>query len=159
MALEIGFGLDRPVLRADHQEAGFLERLGNVHERNALLARHQRTAHPGHDHVGTAARNHLLGRNIRATGLDIDVNAFLGIEALVLGHVIAGKLRLRDPLELQRHRITGEAGRRTERHGTRHEAHQKLVHSHVPLSFCYVRPPRTDGCQKVMARSTMATTQ
>ena len=84
-----------------------LERLGDVDHRRALLARRQRRRHPVDDDVGAAARQHLLGRDVRAAGLDRHVEPFVLVEALVLGDVIAGELRLRDPFELQRHLVVG----------------------------------------------------
>ena len=41
-------------------------------------------------------------------GLIVDVEAFVLVEALVLGDVVAGELGLRDPFQLQRHRVGGE---------------------------------------------------
>ena len=61
--------------------------------------------------VGAAAGDHLLRRDVRAARLDRHVEAFRLVEALVLGDVIAGELRLRDPFELQRDLVGGHAPR------------------------------------------------
>ena len=124
LALEVGFGLDRPVLRADQLHAGLLEGLGDVDQRHALFAGGERAAHPVDDHVGAAAGDHLLGRDVGAARLDLDVEAFLLVEALVLGDVVAGELRLRDPFQLQRHLVGGQ---RLEC-GKRHRAGQHRNH-------------------------------
>ena len=91
-----------------------LKRLGDVDHGRAFLARRQRRRHPVDDDVGAAARQHLLGRDVRTARLDRHVEALLLVEALVLGDVIAGELRLRDPLELQRHLVVGMSRARRE---------------------------------------------
>jgi hypothetical protein len=59
-------------------------------------------------------------------GLMVDVEAFLGVEALVLGDVVAGELRLRHPFELQRH---GLAAPRCLEGGQRHRAGRHAIRS------------------------------
>lgn len=56
--------------------------------------------HPVDDDISTAARQNLGGRNVRAAGLDVDIEAFGFVKTLVLGDVISGELRLGDPFQL-----------------------------------------------------------
>ena len=64
-------------------------------------------------------------------GLMVDVEAGVLVEALVLGDVVAGELRLRDPFELQRHLVGGlRRGR-----GQRRAAHGAASHQSVSSSF------------------------
>ena len=106
--------LDAGVGAAGELEARVLERLGDVDHRRALLARGERRRHPVDDDVGAAAGQHLLGRDVRAARLDRHVEPFVLVEALVLGDVIAGELRLGDPFELQRHLVGRMRGARGE---------------------------------------------
>ena len=101
-ALEILGLLDAGVGAAGQLQTRMLERLRDVDHRRALLARRERRRHPVDDDIGAAARQHLLRRDVRAAGLDRDVEPFILVEALVLGDVIAGELGLRDPFQLQR---------------------------------------------------------
>ncbi len=115
-------GLTGKVFRAGH--AGFLEAgqhharalvgLGDVDHRRALLARGERRGHPVDHHVGAAAHQHLHRRHVRPARLDRDVQVFLIVEALVERHVVAGKLRLRHPFELERHVVGGDGAARHE---------------------------------------------
>ncbi|QTK80715.1 hypothetical protein AT6N2_C3231 [Agrobacterium tumefaciens] len=101
LALEILRFLDAGFLQAGQHHARGFERLGDVDERHALFAGGKRRRHPVDDHVGPASSQYLRRCDIRATGLDIDVEAFGFIKALVLGDVITGELRLGDPFQLQ----------------------------------------------------------
>ena len=112
--LEVGRGLDAGVGAAGQLEARMLERLGDIDHRHALLARGERRRHPVDHHVGAAAGEHLLGRDVRAARLDRHVEPVVLVVALVLGDVIAGELRLGDPFELQRH-LVGRVRRRRRR--------------------------------------------
>ena len=120
LALEVGFGVLMPVYFGQTSSMpGLGERLGDVDQHGALLARGQRAAHPVDDDIGAAAGNHRLRSDVRAARLDGDVETFVLVEALVLGDVVAAELGLGDPLQLQRHRIGGDRrpGRQRERGG------------------------------------------
>src|SRR3546814_1789098 len=71
--------------------------------------------------VGAAAGQHLGRCDVRAARLDLDVQVLVVVEALVLGDVVAGELRLGDPFQLQRDRVGGNrlAGRERHRPGDR----------------------------------------
>ena len=84
-----------------------LEDLGDVDERDALLAGGEGGRHPVDDHVGTAAGDHLRRGNVGAARLDVDVEPGLLVEALVLGDVVAAELGLGDPFKLQRQLVGG----------------------------------------------------
>ena len=66
LALEVGRRLDAGLLAAGQHHARALERLGDVDQRHALLARGERRRHPVDDHVGAAAGDHL--RRARCRG-------------------------------------------------------------------------------------------
>ena len=101
-------GFLMPVVRpAGELEPGALERLGDVDERHALLARRQRRGHPVDDDVGAAAGDHLRRRDVGPAGIDGDVEAGVLVVALGGGDVIAGELRLGDPFELERDLVGG----------------------------------------------------
>ena len=128
MAREVGFGLDAVLGRADHHQAGALERLGDVDQRHALFARRHRAAHPVDDDVGAAAGDHLLGSDVRTAGQDGDVQIGLVVKALGLGDDIAGELGLGDPLQLQRDVVSRLRGKGGEHHGSRDCTDDQFLH-------------------------------
>ena len=107
MALEIRRLGNSRFLAAGELHAGFLERLRDVHQRHALLARRQRRGHPVEDDIGPAAADHLARIDVGSARLDIDVEPEILVEALVLGDVVAGELRLGHPFELQGELVLG----------------------------------------------------
>jgi hypothetical protein len=133
MTLEDGLGLDRNVLRADQFEAGFGERLGDVDEIDALVARRKRCRHPGDDDVRATAGDDLLGRDVRPAVLDIDVETLVTVKTLVLGDELAGELALRHPFELQRHLVGGPRLHRRQRHGAGQHGNDQSFHSFSTL--------------------------
>ena len=94
-----------------HHARGFIG-LGDVHNRRAVFTRGQGGRHPIDHHIGPAAQQNLHGRHIRATRFDRHVQVFGLIKPFFKSHIIARKLRLRDPFELQRH-VIGSKGART----------------------------------------------
>jgi hypothetical protein len=90
-----------PVGAAGKLHARALEDLGDVDQSDALLARGKSGRHPIDDHVGAAAGDDLRWGDVRAAGLDGDIELLVLVEALFLGDVVAGELRLRHPLQLQ----------------------------------------------------------
>ena len=92
-----------------HQTRG-LERLRDVHHRQTLFAGCQRRWHPVQHHISATTGQHLRRRDVRATGQDRHVQPFLFIKTLIQGHIVPRKLRLRDPLQLQRHFIRAAIG-------------------------------------------------
>ena len=74
-------------------------------------------------------------------GLIVDVEAGVLVEALVLGDVVAGELRLRHPFQLQRH-LVGRARRpRRERRARSDRGQQTVFFIICPLLCC--RCPRS----------------
>ena len=65
VALEIGRRGDAGFLQAGQLQPAMLERLGDVDQRQAAFARGKRGGHPVDDHIGAAAGDHLLGRDVR----------------------------------------------------------------------------------------------
>jgi hypothetical protein len=116
--LEVLWLLDAGVGAACQLQAGALERLRNIDHRGALFPRRQGRRQPVDHDIGAAARQHLFRRDVRAARLDRHVQPFRFVEALVLGGVIAGELRLGDPFELQRDFVVGP--RRTRGQHRRH---------------------------------------
>ena len=144
-------GLVMPVsLRQVSSRPELLERLGDVDERHALLAGGERRRHPVDDHVGAAAGDHLLGRDVGAARLDRDVEALFLVEALVLGDVVAGELRLGDPFELQRHRVGGRAAEP--------QAERRAAAASAPNSACFIDPSPCRGCRSFTSGRTDART-
>jgi hypothetical protein len=103
--------LDAGVLPGNLAHRAALEDLGDVDQVGALFARREQARHKVDAKVRLAARHHLFGHDVRATRVDRDVEAFGVVEAFALGGIVAGKLRLGHPLELQRDRVFGGAGR------------------------------------------------
>ena len=89
---------------AGEHHAGFLERLGDVDERNALF---QAARAEGIQSTITSAPPPATpaAARCRAARLDRHVEAGLLVEAFVLGDVVACELRLGDPFELDGHLV------------------------------------------------------
>ena len=116
----LGLG-DAGVLAAGQHHARALERLGDVDQRHALLAAGQGRGHPVDDDVGTPAGDHLRRGDVGSAGVDGDVEPGLLVEALVLGDIVAGELRLGDPFQLQGHRVGGVGRADAQRQDRRRE--------------------------------------
>ena len=78
-----------------------LEDLSNVDQISPLFARGQHLWHPGNPELSLAGGNYLLRHNIYCAFQNSNIQAELFIETLGLGRIVAGKLRLGDPLELE----------------------------------------------------------
>ena len=76
-------------------------------QRHALLTAGQGRGHPVDDDVRAPAGDHLRRGDVGAAGVDRDVEPRLLVQALVLGDIVAGELRLGDPFQLQGHRVGG----------------------------------------------------
>ena len=83
-AFEVGRRLDAGVGAAGQFQAGMLERLGDIDHRLALLARSERGRHPVDHHIGAAAGQHLLGRDVGTARLDRHVEPFVLVVPLSL---------------------------------------------------------------------------
>ena len=73
------------------------EDLRDVDEVGALVAGREQARQPVDAELRLAARDDLLGDDVRAAGLERDVEAGLLVVALRLRRVVAGELRLRAP--------------------------------------------------------------
>ena len=98
--LKIGWRLDAGFGAAGQHHAGTFERLRDIDQRHALFTGRQSRWHPVDHNVSAATGKNLRRRHIRAARLDGDVKTRVLVKALILGHVIARKLRLRDPFKL-----------------------------------------------------------
>ena len=82
-------------------------------------------------------------------GLIVDVEVFLLVEALVLGDVVAGELRLRDPFQLQRHLVGAPApGSAASANAPRQQCQRSvffIVPSVFPLELTPVHHGQTDA--------------
>ena len=87
------------------QGARALEGLGDVHDVGARLPRGQCLRHPGDGEVDGAVGELLLGRDVRRVLDQLDLQAAVGEESLVVSGEVAGELRLRHPLQLQLDRV------------------------------------------------------
>ncbi len=105
LAFEISRRRDAGFLKAGQHQARVFEGLGDVHQRQALFTGGQGGRHPVNDHIGAAASDHLLGRDVGAAGKDGHVQTLFLVIAFFLRDVIAGKLRLRHPFQLQLHAV------------------------------------------------------
>ena len=147
LALEVGGGLDAHVVAAGQQQPRPLVGLGDIDQRHALFAGRERCGKPVDDDIGATAGDYRLGRDVGPARLDRYVEAGVGVKTLGLGDVVAGKLRLRDPLGLQRHGIRGIGpthARCEQRAG--HCGSKKLFHRFVfPCCFTPVHHGRTDA--------------
>ena len=165
MAAEV-LGLpDAGVFAAGQHHAGAIEDLGDVDQLHAALARRQRRRHPLDDHVGPAARDHLRRGDVGAARQDRDVEVGLLVVALLEGDVVAGELRLGDPLQLQR-QLVGRLGRgRTQGQGRRNKGACRCPHDAFPPAshpavmaqargrVIVVRSGRTDARRSRRARA------
>ena len=88
---------DPGVLPGQLRHARPREDLCDVHQIGALVTGGQQARQPVDAELRLAARDDLLGDDVRAAVLERDVEALLGVEAVALGGVVAGELRLRDP--------------------------------------------------------------
>src|SRR5205823_288402 len=75
--------------------------LRDVHEVLPVVARSQEARQPVDPELRLLAEHDLLGRDARTADLDVHVEVLVLVVALGLRGVVAGELRLRDPLELQ----------------------------------------------------------
>ena len=139
LALEVGRRLDPGLGPAGELHARPLERLGDIDERHALLARRKCGRHPVDDDIGATAGNHLLGGDVGTARLDRHFEAGILVVALGLRHVIAGELRLGDPFELERHVLGRSLAHARRQCGQTCRTHQKSVHL-VLLSSCCAYP-------------------
>ena len=62
----------------------------------------ERLGHPGDREVHRAVGQLLLRDDVDAALDDLDVQALVGVETLVLRREVAGELRLGEPLQLER---------------------------------------------------------
>ncbi len=76
-----------------------------------FLARGESGRHPLDDDIGTATRDDLRRRDIRTARLDRHIKAFRLEEPFVLRDIVARKLGLGDPFQLDGHRSCALAGR------------------------------------------------
>src|ERR1700733_11579727 len=152
LVLEVGRRGDARILAAGEHHAGPFEGLGDVDQRHALFACGERGGHPVDDDVGSAAGDHLRRRDVGATGLDGDIETLGLVEALVLGDVVAGKLRLRHPFQLQRYLVLGGCGkpRSQDQHGA---DHQTLRHTSSPFLVSAMNEPFFSGGSRGARRS------
>src|SRR5258708_33436087 len=103
-------------------DAGLLERKKNErvfpinscerHPRHTLAAGDENLIGAGDAELLTAARHHLDCWEIRAAGLDRDIETGSGIIALLLGYIVSGELRLVEPFEPHRDGFSGWRERR-----------------------------------------------
>ena len=98
---QICWGRDPRIAPTGQHHARGFERLCDVHQGQTLFACRKCGGHPLHRHVRTATGNDLRGRNIRTTGQDCHVQPLFLIKPFVERDIIARKLRLCDPFQLQ----------------------------------------------------------
>ena len=99
----------------------------------------ERGAHPVDDHIGATAGDDLLGGDVGAAGLDLDVEPLGLVVALVFRDEITGELGLRDPFELQDDLVRGPGLERGKREGACHQQRCDL-RFHVSSLFLLVTP-------------------
>ena len=78
-----------------------LEDLGDVRQVHSLLARRKQAGQPVNAEFSVPCRHLRLGRDFGAARKNVDVQPGLPVVAECLRRVVAGKLRLDDPLQLQ----------------------------------------------------------
>src|SRR5256886_7314657 len=119
-------------LRPRKPHPALSKELGDVDEGRALLARGQEAREPVEPELSAAISHDPLRHDIEAAGTDRHVELLGTVEPLLLGGVVAGELRLGDPLELQRHLVGSHLvgglpltriGRREDREQPQHDAH------------------------------------
>ena len=96
---------DPGVLERHLQRARALEHLSDVHDVRSGLPARERLRHPREREVHRAIRQLLLGHDVDAALDDVDVQAPILVEALLLCGEVAGELCLDEPLQLQLHRV------------------------------------------------------
>ena len=136
--------VDPGVLPGQLGHPGAREDLRDRDDLAALLPRREQVRQPVEAELGPSARDDNLRGDVRAADLERDVEPGLLVVALLDGRVVAGELRLRHPLQLQRD--VGELGcclrpthpeRRGDRgdgDGCERECEQRLSLHAVPLS-------------------------
>ena len=105
--------LTRPVLRrldarvgpGDLERARPLEHLGDVDDVGAALPGDQGLRDPGDAELGATGGQDLLRDDLHRPLENLDIQALRLVEAVVEGDVIAGELRLSEPLQLKPYRI------------------------------------------------------
>src|SRR5688572_1671960 len=104
LAFHIGNSGYRRISPGNLEGATALEDLSNVDQISPLFTRGQHLWHPGNPELSLAGGNDLLRHNIHCAFQNSNIQAELFIETLGLGRIVAGKLRLSDPLELETNR-------------------------------------------------------
>ncbi len=95
-----------PAVGARHLgHAALVEDLRDVDEVAALVAGCEQRRQPVDPELGLAARHDLLGGDVRPTGLQCDVESLLLVIPFLERCVVARELRLRHPLQLERHLV------------------------------------------------------
>ena len=97
-------GATKPTALVLFQGSTALEDLSDVHQVSALFARGQHLGHPGEPELSLTGGNHLLRHYINRAFQYGDIQAEFFIEALSLGRIITGELRLSHPLQLEANR-------------------------------------------------------
>jgi hypothetical protein len=90
--------MDAAGLCGDEHQAGPLDDLADVNDREALGALFNPRGKELCGKIGLTAGKHFLEGALRTAAQDFEVDAVLSVEALFKGNVIAGKLGLRKPL-------------------------------------------------------------
>ena len=180
LALELRDLVEAAVLprHLGHPRAG--EDLRDVDEVLPLVTGREQAVEPVDAELGLSAEDDLLGDDVRPAGPDRDVEALVLVETLVDGGVVAGELRLDDPLALEGDRcqllrsawcvvgglvVPSAAAHHGHRCRDERESCEErpLPLLHLVLSLRRsVQPysclaPRIDGCQPMVRRSTKAT--
>ena len=107
---EIGRRLDAGLgERKQHERIAAIDHRERNHW-NALAARHQNLVGPGDTELLVAARDHLDGRKIGTARLNVHVETRGFVDALVLGHIEPGELRLIEPFQSHGDRVSGMRG-------------------------------------------------
>ena len=92
---------DAGFLETGQHHARAFEGLCDVDQGQTPFPRSQGGGHPFHGHIRAATGNHLCGRDVGTTGFDGDVQVLISVEPFFQGDVIARKLGLGDPFQLQ----------------------------------------------------------
>ena len=98
-------GLDARVGPGDLEGAGALEDLGDVDDVCAAFTGDEGLGDPGDAELGATGGQDLLWDDLHRPLEDLDIQALRLVEAVVEGDVIAGELRLGEPLQLEPDRI------------------------------------------------------
>ena len=101
----VGRLLDPGIGPGNLERSRTLEHLGDVDDVGATLTGNQRLGHPGETELCTTGGKHLLWHDLNRTLDDLDVEALRLVETVVEGDVVAGELRLGEPLQLQPDRV------------------------------------------------------